>query len=146
MNTEIDDIEILNKSSENKGEYYQKKINLLFGIVQKIGANPDVEFRRSLEFPKYSSFEKCDPKLIDSQEARCVIYVRYLESIIENNIESIDPLDRIELLIFEKKNRNWEEYLQNIITKSQEEKEEAEESEDIPIIRKSKLGYIYREE
>jgi hypothetical protein len=139
------DIETLQKSSDSKGEYYQKKINLLFGIVQKIGANPDVEFRRSLEFPKYTSFEKADPSIIDSQESRCVMYIRYLESIIANNINSVDPIDRIELLIFEKKNRNWEEYLQNIVTKS-EESETEEDSENIPIITKSRLGHFYREE
>ena len=141
-NKEID-VEILNKSSSSKEEFYRKKINLLFGIVQKIGANPDVEFRKSLEFPKYSSLEKADPKLIDSQEARCVLYVRYLESIIENNINSVDPLDRVELEIFERKNKNWEEYLQNvIISKSQEE----EDNENIPILTKTRLGHLTREE
>ena len=140
---EIESIEVLNKSSESKEEFYRKKINLLFSIVQKIGANPDIEFRRSLEFPKYTSFEKCDPKLIDSQEARCVGYIRYLQGIIDNNINSVDPLDRVEMEIFERKNKDWEGYLSNIVLKS---KEEEEDSNNIQIIKKNRLGQTYREE
>jgi hypothetical protein len=138
------DIDVLNKSSESKEEFYRKKINLLFSIVQKIGANPDVEFRKSLEFPKYNTSEKADSKIIDSQEARCVIYVRYLESIIQNNINSVDPLDQVELEIFERKNKDWEEYLKNIVSKSEDSEEE--DSSNIPIIKKNRLGQIYRDE
>lgn len=137
------EIEILNKSSSDKESFYQKKINLLFGIVQKIGCNPDVEFRKSLMFPKYNSLEKADAKLIDSQETRCVGYIRYLQGIIDNNINSIDPLDRVEIEIFERKNKDWEGYLSNIVLKS---KEEEEDSNNIQIIKKNRLGQTYREE
>jgi len=140
---EIDNIEVLNKSSEDKEEFYRKKINLLFGIVSKIGGNVDLEFRKSLEFPKFKTLEKADPKLIESQEARTVLYIRYLENIIQNNIEMVDPLDRVEIEVFERKNKNWEDYLQNIVSKSQEEEED---DSNIPIIKKNRLGQTYREE
>lgn len=145
MSKEIN-IEVLNKSSESKEEFYQKKINLLFGIVQKIGCNPDVEWRRSLMFPKYNSLEKADPKIIDSQESRCVSYIKYLESIIQTNINSIDPLDRVEMEIFRMKHRDWEEYLKNVINKSKEDSEGEEDSNNIQIIKKNRLGQTYREE
>ena len=143
MNTEIDSIEVLNKSSESKGEFYRKKINLLFGIVSKIGGNVDLEFRKSLEFPKFNTSEKADPKLIESQEARTCLYIHYLERIIQNNLNLVDPIDQIELEIFERKNKNWEDYLQNIVTKSQEKDEDGS---NIPIIKKNRLGPTYREE
>jgi hypothetical protein len=146
MQNNITGITLINKAIDNKDKHYREHLRILTDVVYNIGISQNPEFILSLEFPK--AHEEDNMKLLEgvvnSEEARVINCINYLENVITKNIKKVSDEDIVKMWIFYKTYPKDETDLGRVIMKSCENC--TVEDVNIPKVIRNSLGQYMKEE
>jgi len=139
---EIEGIEILNKTSRENKEFYLKKLNLLHDVILNLGYQPDSQFLGDLEFPEGKGGD--DVKLlagcIDTECSRLGWYCDYIAGCIIANLDRVSDTDLLKLYGFYNSHPKEDDYMSNILNKSECNNCNVKDVEETPKIIRTVLG------